>query len=154
MLVRHAFGSKAIARQPSLLNACSYRPRVGVYNTDRRLLAAVARHTGINRIYTHTKKLRANQRNLSYEWRANTSELVWLLPQVLPWLVIKRKQVELLMQYFTELDRRRPVPGERWEHLRDPDRRRKSNNKVESIAKRINNLNRRGRHIGPVKELV
>lgn len=150
MLVRHAFGSKAVAKQPSLLNACTYRPRVGVYNTDRRLLVEIVKHTGVNHIYTHTKKLQANQRNKSYEWRANVGELIWLLPQVLPWLIIKRRQAELVLEYLTELERRRPVRGRRWEHLRDPKRRAQSNKHVIAIATKINKLNRRGRHIGPI----
>lgn len=147
MLVRHARGAAALTRQPSVANSISHRPRVGIYNTDPRLMNAIVEATGINRVYAHkvSKSEGKDQRaKTAYEWRLNTSECAWFLPQVIPWLVCKREQATLLVEAVKLSNSRRSAKGLPWNHLKDPIARKASNDQLIKLASEINILNRKG----------
>jgi hypothetical protein len=147
MLVRHAWGAATLARYPSRANSVSYRPRVGIYNTDKRLMDAIVAKTGVDRVYAHrisSANGRDQRAKVAYEWRINATECRWLLPIVLPWLVCKVEQANLLLEALDLMATRRPIKGKVWHHLADRAGRAVSNARIIAIADRMNSLNRKG----------
>ncbi len=141
MLVRHAIGAAAKARGRKVLG---YRLRVEISNTHRGLLEAVADRTGVKRVGTRNLKSIPGRKSVCYVWRANATELRWLLPQLIPYLIVKRRQAELLLAAMVLKDEMAPVAGRKWDFF-DRAKRRAQQAQVESIAADINDLNRKGR---------
>lgn len=78
--------------------ARQFRAVVSVANTDPRLAEALALKTGIDRVYVH--KAPGPRNRQQYTWRMNAEEQRRWLPALLPWLVLKRRQAELLLEYL------------------------------------------------------
>lgn len=124
-------------RQPSSNKGRHYRASVVVYNTDRRLIDAIVERTGIARVYTHTRAPQENRKKTSYSWRMASTDIREWGPRLLPWLVCKREQMELLLEHLELAKRNTPRSG--W--TLDVDAR----DRRDEIVLRISELNRKGR---------
>ena len=82
---------------------------------------------GIGKIYTSKPKNKKHKTR--FDWTIRSNEIKMLLPQLIPFLRIKKKQAELLMEYYS-------VPRTKDENYRS---------KVKEIYKQIKALNTRGR---------
>ena len=114
-----------------------YRAVVGIYNTDVRLMDAIVEHTGINRVYSHTRLERENHKKTAYSWRMVAEDIRTLGPLLLPWLVCKKEQMALLLEALELASLNTPRKGEKL--VRQPTTRR------DEIAVAISELNRKGR---------
>ena len=116
-----------------------YRASVVVYNTDRRLIDAIVERTGIDRVYTHTRPERENHKATAYSWRLVASDIRKWGPLLLPWLVVKREQMELLLEALAIAEANTPRKGESWQPVGTERR--------DEIVAAISNLNRKGRFV-------
>jgi len=124
-----------------------FRPTINVSNSDYRLILALMKETGIHRVYAHKKgSPNGKVRNrYVWSWRLANRDIREWGPKILPFLVIKRRQVELILEYVNF--------NYRWLTLR------KNKKKVEEMKRRkveifteIRALNERGidnRHLIP-----
>lgn len=78
--------------------ARQFRAVVSVANTDPRLAKALAIKTGIDRVYIH--KAPGPRNRQQYTWRMNAQEIRKWLPILIPWLILKKKQAQLLLRYL------------------------------------------------------
>src|SRR5262245_16217020 len=92
MLIRRKGGMIKRMRNPH------FRAVVSISNTDLRLMRALAERTGIDRVYKHVRPLKENHKAESYTWRMVASEIRVWGPKLLPWLVLKREQMGLLLE--------------------------------------------------------
>ena len=116
-----------------------YRASCVVYNTDIRLMEVLKERTGWTTVYQHTRPERENRKRTSYSWRLNADGCRLWLPRVLPWLVIKRSQAELLLEALAIADRHTARVGQ--PHMVDPTALRRR----DEIVAEISALNRKGR---------
>lgn len=125
-----------------------YRAVITISNTHVGLLNRIVEVTGINRVYHHARAEKLNHRKESYTWRMVPGEIRILGPQLLPWLVVKREQMELLLEALDIADKCYPRKGQKW--VLDPaliQRR-------DEIVTLISQLNRKGRFEGGGAEWV
>lgn len=121
-----------------------YRPVVVVAcNTDYRLLEAIKERLEVGQIYEHRVANNPNGRSRQWTYRLNVSQIQLILPQVLPWLVIKREQADLLLEAMAikaEITPGQPgfLPANRPALVE----------KLDAIYKEIRELNTRGRKKG------
>ena len=82
------------------MNQPHYRPVVVIANTDRRLMNALTDNTGVSRIYGHRIKgaPQVLMKRTQYTWRLAVNDINIWLPRVLPYLVLKKEQAELLLE--------------------------------------------------------
>lgn len=107
MLIRRVAGPNAkTQRNPH------YRAQVCVYNTDKRLMDALVDSTGIDRVYAHTRQPKEHHKKTSYRWNMVADDVRKWGPQLLPWLVCKREQMELLLEALQIADGNTPRTGE------------------------------------------
>ena len=107
MLIKRVAGPNAkIQRNPH------YRAQVCVYNTDSRLMNALIDRTGIDRVYTHTRRPKENHKKTSYRWNMVADDIRTWGPLLLPWLVCKRDQMLLLLEALDIADKNTPRPGQ------------------------------------------
>jgi len=100
-------------------NANTFRPVVSIANTDSRLSDALIEKTGITRVYVHRRRGPRNRRQ--YTWRMSAEDLKTWLPIVIPWLVLKKRQAELLLEYLTVAETNRSRKGKPFNtKARDP----------------------------------
>lgn len=112
-----------------------WRPQVGIYNTDTRLMEALKDRVGTGSVYAHTRTPKENQKKTSYRWNLNATQIRALLPSVLPWLILKKEQAELLLEACSLIEANKTGrPPEEAVRLR-----------VAEIADTIKHLNRKGR---------
>ena|ERR1019366_3556272 len=78
-----------------------YGPAVCVTNTNRDLLVWCKAVTGIG-IVPNGSIAPNPKAKIRYVWRLRADEIVPLLPVVLPYLVIKQVQAELLIEYLSK----------------------------------------------------
>lgn len=134
MFIRRVASSSAkVQRNPH------YRAQVGIYNTDLRLMDAIAERTGISRVYTHVRPVKENHKKTSYRWSINSAEIREIGPHVLPWLVCKQEQMTLLLEALEIADRLTPRKGEKWVRSESDIARR------DEIYAEIRRMNTRGR---------
>jgi hypothetical protein len=125
--------------------AGNWRPVVSIYNTDLRLIEALLDRTGGGVVYTHTRQPRENHKKTAYSWRMRVSEIKLWLPELLPWLVCKREQAELLLRAMELKTTMAPTRGRSLEQTiaqRDMVR-----SEIANIAGSISALNRKGREM-------
>jgi hypothetical protein len=67
-------------------------------------MEALQSRTGYGRIYMHRRQPKENQKRDAYTWRLTAMEQREILPLVLPWLISKREQAELLLEALTIKD--------------------------------------------------
>lgn len=120
-----------------------YRAVVVVYNTDLRLLEAIVEKTGIDRIYNHKLPEKMNHKKEAYSWRMGANDIRIWGPLLLPWLIIKRAQMELLLEALAIAETNTPRKGEKWTPVGTERR--------DEIVQSISQLNRKGRLIGTVE---
>lgn len=123
----------------------NWRPVVSVYNTDRRLMEALRERTGGGVVYTHQRQPQENHKKTAYSWRMRISEIRAWLPELLPWLVCKREQAELLLEALdlkASLTPAKGLPMAQTVARRDEVRAR-----IADIAGSISHLNRKGREM-------
>jgi hypothetical protein len=121
----------------------NWRPVVSVYNTDLRLMDALKERTGGGVVYTHTRQEQENHKKTAYSWRMRVSEIKTWLPELLPWLVCKREQSELLLEALALKTTLTPEKGRSLAQTieqRDVVRAR-----IAAVAVEISALNRKGR---------
>lgn len=104
-------------------------PMVRVANTNLDLLEHLVALTGNGAIYERRSTGVAHRRCL--DWMLTANQIRFVLPQVLPFLVIKRRQAELVLEYLGLIEGRRGIP----ESLRD---------RAKAIIAEIHDLNERG----------
>lgn len=126
-------GTVGLYRQSSDAVRCGvrYNPSVGIYNTNTTMLEFCRNATGMGSIVVNNKKTPGHKQG--FELHFKTSEIRKLLPSLIPYLVIKKQQAELVMEYFAIMDAKTQVsnvPGVVSEY--------------ERIATALNNLNRKG----------
>jgi hypothetical protein len=134
MLIR-----KRIAKEGGRL---TYRPSISICNTNPVLLREIIKRTGINRVYQHIRTPQDHHRAESYTWRMTSTDIERLVPSLLPWLFIKRRQAELLLEFITYA-RHNACTGGKPRQMMGEVRR-------HEIYQEIRNLNRRGRTNEPV----
>lgn len=95
MLTRRAHSLK----QP-VMRQVHYRATISIATTDMRLMYALRQNTGISRIYRHriNGDPRAPQKRAQYTWRLANDDIRLWLPKVRPYLVLKGKQADLLLE--------------------------------------------------------
>ena len=109
MLIKRVAGPSAkVQRNPH------YRAQVCVYNTDLRLMDALVRRTGIDRVYTHTRQPKENHKKTSYRWNMVADDIREWGPLLLPWLVCKKEQMLLLLEALEIADGNTPRPVQPW----------------------------------------
>lgn len=123
-------------------NISRTRPIVSISNCDLRLMEALQERTGCGRIYKHRRQPKENQKRDAYTWRLTALEQREVLPHVLPWLVSKREQAELLLRALEVKDQLTCSKGKPAANFRERDVLRAER---DSIQQRISALNRRGR---------
>lgn len=105
---------------------------------------AIVGYTGIDRVYQHKMPVHKQHAKIAYEWRLIASECRAVLSQVMPYLVLKKEQAQLLVTALAIHDKLRSVKGEKWlyadKKLRDATR-----GQLHLIAERMNKLNRKNR---------
>lgn len=117
-----------------------YRYSVVIYNTNPALIDAIVEKTGISRVYTHKRPVKMNHRNHSYSWRMSADDIRKWGPALLPWLVIKREQMQLLLEALEIASLNTPRKGQTWVP--------QSTERRDEIVKSISELNRHGRFAG------
>ena len=106
----------------------------GVYikNTDKELLDLFAKYFGGN--VTFHKRSKPNHKD-TYQWVCFGNKAAKLCKQILPYLIIKRKQAELLLKFSKTLKK----------NLKDNYKLSKdTENKRKMLIKKIKTLNKRG----------
>jgi len=95
-------GTIGIVREVRKENVSGYRfkPYFTVSNTDMKLLWWLQNTTGVGYIVPDgaAQRSRHDRRPLS-RWRLTKRQLMWLLPQIKPYLVIKKEQAELAIKF-------------------------------------------------------
>jgi len=77
------------------------RPSVIVSNNDRRLMDALIERTGVSRVYAHRRQTTESGKHPCYTWRLASDDIRRLGPKLLPHLVLKREQMELLLEFLS-----------------------------------------------------
>lgn len=129
-------------RSSNKVRGVHYRASVVIYNTDYRLMDALIEHTGISRVYTHTRPVKANHKKTAYSWRMVADDIRLWGPRLLPWLILKKDQMALLLEALELAERNTPRAGERYV--------RQDNTRRDEIVAEISALNRKGREPGEV----
>jgi hypothetical protein len=76
----------------------SLRPRVAIYNTDARLIEALVERTGIDRWTVHQRSPERHKSLNAYRWHMGATEIREWGPRMLPYLVLKREHMVLLLE--------------------------------------------------------
>lgn len=77
----------------------SLRPVVIVANNNRDLIDAIVNRTGIDRVYSHKRTARESlTKHDTFTWRMSATEIREYGPALLPHLIVKRPQMELLLE--------------------------------------------------------
>lgn len=122
-------------------NTPRIRPVISVYNTCLPLVERCAEVGGGGRVYAHTRPAHENHKRTSYSWRMTVEQMRELLPLMLPWLIAKRPQAELLIEALERKALLTPAAGVDW-RPDDSDIQR-----ITEIQAQISALNRKGRHM-------
>jgi hypothetical protein len=75
-----------------------YTPHVGVATTDLPLIEWIKNHFG-GSVYTRTPQKGVGPRKTRYEWQIHQSMVDALLPEVLPYLVIKAERARAMIAF-------------------------------------------------------
>jgi hypothetical protein len=75
-----------------------YRPTLTIYNTHRGVLLQIKEFIGFGRVYTGTS--RGPHCQPTYLFKADGRRIAPILEQLLPFLIVKRKQAELVLEYI------------------------------------------------------
>lgn len=142
MLIKRSPSPSQIRNSPSVVNNHHYRAQVGIYNTDLRLMEALKEKTGIRRVYTHIRQAKENHKRTAYRWNLVADECRELLPQLLPWLICKKEQAELLLQALDVKNKMTTKKGEKWLSPKEVDECREL---MDNIHLQITTLNKKGR---------
>lgn len=98
------------ARRVKGVRRPQYRVVCKVYNSNRSLMDALVERTSAGRIngpYSYGD----GARRPMYQWFMNTQEMTVWLPELLPWLVIKKRQAELALAAIEVKASALPTPG-------------------------------------------
>ena len=74
-----------------------YCPEVDVYNTDPEILSVLREWTGLGSVNAFHNSKKPSHYKIRYTWRITGLKAKMLLNTLLPYLQIKRKQAELLI---------------------------------------------------------
>ncbi|MFH1473645.1 MAG: hypothetical protein ABIE55_02005 [Candidatus Aenigmatarchaeota archaeon] len=110
----------------------NYLCGVDVMNTDKRVLEFFVKYFGGNILLR--KRAKPNHKD-SYRWQCFGSKAAKLCRCILPYLIVKRKQAELLLEFSKTL---RKGPNENYKLSK------KVENKRKMLIKKIKVLNKRG----------
>lgn len=102
-----------------------------VSNTCLPLLKHLKRVTGTGTIACCNRPKNPKWK-IGYNWRVPQSSAYWLLPLLLPHLVVKKKQAKILLHYLHVLSTTKVKTSRR-------------NRQVDKCIKKIQKLNRKGR---------
>ncbi|MDE2104786.1 MAG: hypothetical protein KGL39_46545 [Patescibacteria group bacterium] len=142
MLTNHIAHIKPSKRNPEGNSYWRKRPIVSIANCDRALLEACQQRTGMGRIYRHSRADVVNRKSESFTWRLTADEQRKILPAILPWLITKREQGELLLEALEIKELLTNATGRSVADRNILCKRR------DAIQARISELNRRGRYTG------
>lgn len=73
--------------------------------------------------YGYKSPIGKGNRRDQYWWNVSPEGLRWLLPQVLPYLLVKKKHAEIVLELLSKNSRSKRLPNERKMELRDEIRR-------------------------------
>jgi hypothetical protein len=128
-----------------------YRPVVVVAaTTDYRLIDAISSRLGYGQVYEHavsnTSLSHNPRKRRQWTYRLNTGQIPQFLAPVLPWLVLKTEQAQLLFEAIEIKRSQAPLRGVPWQarHQLADNRAR-----LTEIYERIRALNTRGREVMP-----
>jgi len=113
-------------------NIIRYEPRIFIDNTNIDLLKKIREICGCGSLYKQTSKKQESRQNPLYRLSLSSDCLRSILPQILPYLICKRRQAEILMEVlqYVKLGNnqftQRPV------------------DKLENLINELRKLNRRG----------
>ena len=152
MLNRRTYSESWKKKRPTLGKTLTaknrFRPVVVIAaGTDVRLFDAIREKIGVGQVYTHrisnTAKSHNPRARIQYTYRLNVKQITEILPDVLPWLVLKKPQAELLLEAI-EWNRKRNSTGG-YPGFNDPEFREESYNRLNEIYSSIRALNTKGR---------
>ena len=75
-----------------------HRPTITIYNTHYGVLLQIKEFVGFGQIYTN--RTRAPHCQPSYQFRVEGRRIAPLLERLLPFLIVKREQAELILKYI------------------------------------------------------
>ncbi len=124
-------GSISVAREQQVKakRGYSYRPLVQINNTKRELVARVQEITGVGAINRVSHQDHASWNDI-YRWNANSNAIRKFLPEIVPYLLLKKRQAERTLQILSCLNSGYRGPYE-------PE--------IEKLFLEIRELNRRGK---------
>ncbi len=92
-------GCISIGKTINKYDTISYSVKVGVQNTSKELLEYFKEKAKFGTIIgpvIHEN----NKHKDSYNWRMNKKEIIEHLPKILPYLIIKQRQAELIIEIY------------------------------------------------------
>ena len=89
-------------------NYSTFHARAAVVNTDRRLIDFLLKTTGMG--WMGFEQLKGNRKN-AYRWVLRREEMEILFPIIMPYFILKRRQAELVLKYFSMTTVGRPGPN-------------------------------------------
>lgn len=142
MCIRHSHGPSKNSSS-KFKRHLSYRPRISIYNSRRKLLEAVVEKTGMGEIHLHIRrKGREIKSKDVYEWRITRDDCRKLIPKIMPWLILKDRQADALLDIIDIIEKRWPKKGQKWAHVED---REATNERLINLVALIKQLNKRGK---------
>ncbi len=139
------FISKVNPRKIRYRRGFFYRPELSVANSDPRLLARVRELIGKG-YYGRDK---SNQNPIwkdKWQYKGSGTVLRRVLPQILPYLTVKRAVAEAMLRYLEFVDKN-PLDGpKRPPHGYDEE--------LDGLYRAVKNLNMRGRAVTPLNEVT
>ncbi len=110
----------------------SWRPRINVYNTDRRLVDAIKLHTGLGYVVHSVRNpIKETRKKDSYWWSIESGGSRLVAEAILPYMIVKREQAVLLIEA-------RKLIEEHGQHHQNDDR-------LAGIRDKVKVLNKTGR---------
>ena len=111
----------------------NWYPRFQIVNTNVNLMMWIHKTFG-GHLYGKDRSNHNKNWKYQYEWCTNRKIIDLLLPKILPYLIVKKEQAELMLEFrktFVKKYGRSKIPKDIYEHR-------------EQIFNKIKNLNKRG----------
>lgn len=97
-----------LLRQKNRAGNFMYIPALRVYNTHRGLLDEIVRRTGAGSVVAATGKrnaFKAKTPKVLYAWKAGSLATRQTIEHILPWLIVKARQAEVVLEAYKVKDK-------------------------------------------------
>lgn len=125
----------SLAANPAYRRGFFYRPQLLVSNSDRQFLIRISEVIGEGTV--HRAKKGDDRTRTRWEYVATAGVLRTVLPQILPYLIVKREQAKTMLDYFEFIDTH-PLWGLKSVHPSYYD-------SLDSIYRKLKELNKKGK---------